>query len=388
MLRKTTFALAVWISVLLMAGVMGPSVAIAQQAPPGQVGLSPEQVINLALEKHEEGSSSEAMELLRAVLERDPGHVEANLVTGEILLDSNNLDQARNHFKQVLQVEPSNYRANLGVGKIWLGNRYWRQATSFLEKAERVAPPDERAEVKRLLAYGYASMGQGRLAVQKGEEAVKADPESLDALQTLVQIQMTVASRDPAQVDPAVRNGEKLVKQATEALVATPWEREALARLDAAYALMAEVLKIHHNSFMERTPRGEPMDQVQSGKGPDAAAALNRLAETTRQHALLRLIFAEHEALLLAEKAVEQQYDMNNVEHLEYLVSSYQQVQELTAHLAGREVYRDTTMIDRAVATCQRILQLDADNEAAQQYLQSVGVAPTPPPGAGAAEGP
>ncbi len=300
---------------------------------------------------------TDAVQTLKTILQTDPANVRANLLMGEILLESNDYNTARDRFKAVLNVEPSNFRAAFGYGKILIGNRYWRQAASYLETADRVAPEDKRSEAKRLLALAYAGMGETSQALPKAQEAVHADPESLDALQTLVEIRQSVATRDMKQIEPALEDAERLVAKAIERVQAEPADRERLMRLDEAYSLEIDVLKAHHNSLYQRDFRNQPTDQLNAGKEAEAAAVLNRMANKVRLQNQLRLALAESDPnlVMLAEKAVE--YDPENMKYLEDLLSLY-----TTIH--NRE---------RAIDTARRMLEAEPQNEIARAYLTSVG---------------
>jgi lipopolysaccharide biosynthesis regulator YciM len=337
---------------------------------------------------------AEALDLLKSVLKSAPDNVEAMLLAGDILIASNDYDMARNYYKQVLDKEPSNFKANLGTGKIYLANRLWRQATSFLEKAEGVAPQDGRAEAKRLLASAYAQSGQTQKAVDKALDAVQAAPDALDALLTLVQIRQALLERDPQQVELALADAEKYVQKTAQAVARAPLERKALARLDGAYQILVAappntgILQVYHNSFYQRDYRGHATDKLLPGKGADAAAVLLRVADVYRQQALLRLVGAEYDAILLLETAVKDEYDPKNVKYLEQLAVSYQQLADLTARLVGPEALSNPVWQERTVAAYRKVLELDPSNERALQYLRSVGAPLTSQPAPGEKQAP
>jgi tetratricopeptide (TPR) repeat protein len=356
------------------------------QPPPGGVALDPDQAVERARALQQNGHTAEALDLLKSTLKAAPGHIEALLLAAEVLMASNDYDLARDYYKQVLDKEPSNFKANLGTGKIYMANRLWRQAVLFLEKAENVAPQDSRSEAKRLLAGAYAQTAQLQKALDKAQEAVQIAPDDLDALLVLVQVRQAVLVRDPKQIEPALADAEKYVQKSAQALARAPLDLKALARLDSAYDILVArppdaggVLQTYHNSFYQTDYRGRPTDKLQSGKGADAAAVLMRIADVVRQQALVTLVSAQHDAVVLMETAVKENYDAKNVKYLEQLALSYQQLQDLTARLVGTPI-ADPELRDRTVAVCRKILELDPGNERARQYLQSVGAAPTSEP--------
>jgi tetratricopeptide (TPR) repeat protein len=345
-------------------------VAAAQTTQPGAPASQPSrpevsaaQLVAMAQQKKDAGALGEASQLVRAALESDPANTEAHLLAGEISFEARDYDAARDHFKLVLDVDPVNFRANLGYGKILNANRQYRQAANKLETAERVASdPQRMVDVRRALAYAYAGMGRVNDAVTKAEEAVKLDPQSLDARQTLVEIRLAAADRTPAQLEPALTDAEAYVQKNKDAVQQKPWDKERLQRLDSAYELLLSALRTLHNSFYERDLRRQVTNALVSGKQAEAAAALNRTAEVVSEQAALQLTLKEYDAVMLAAKAVE--YEPKNLRYLENLASLYQRTNDR----------------DMAVQTCRRILELKPDHEGARQYLEAVGESPASRP--------
>jgi tetratricopeptide (TPR) repeat protein len=372
---------------------------VAPASPPEQPSLSIEQVLGRVRELHDRAQASrnaqeaeqlmrEALGALGAVLQREPANIEANLLTGELSMETNDYDRARTAFKDVLRNEPSNFRANIGMGRIWITSRYWRQAISFLEAAEKVAPQASLSEVRRLLALALAGSGAMDKALAKVQEAVQGNPRDLDALHTRVLIRMAASKANPEELATALKEDEAYLQQAVDGVRQQPWSRNTLAQLSAAYqTLMAPppdpgVLQLYHSSLYEQV-RKQPTDKLRPGKGAEAAAILVRMAEVLRQQSLLNLVLQEHDALVLTERAVAPDYAPSNVKYQEHLLATYQQLQELTARLVGPDVYKDATLRDRAVTTCRAILALDPQNERARAYLEAVGAPLTTQPATG-----
>lgn len=354
-----SFTLSVW---CFVAGAQTTQPG-APASPPPRPELPAAQLVEMAQQKKEAGALSEASQLVRAALERDPANTEAHLLAGEISFEARDYDAARDHFKLVLDVDPVNFRANLGYGKILSANREYRQAANKLETAERVASdPQRMVDVRRALAYAYAGMGRVNDAVTKAEEAVKLDPQSLDARQTLVEIRLAAADRVPAQLEPALADAEAYVQKNKDVVQQKPWDKERLQRLDSAYELLLSALRTLHNSFYERDLRRQVTNALVSGKQAEAAAALNRTAEVVSEQAALQLTLKEHDAVMLAEKSVE--YEPKNLRYLENLAALYQRIKNR----------------DMAVQTCRRILELKPDHEGVRQYLEAVGESPAPRP--------
>jgi tetratricopeptide (TPR) repeat protein len=354
-----------------------------QPAPEESEGVDrQEDPIAYARQQWENNRVADALDTLRRVIQAQPNNIEANLLAGEILVANNDYNLARDYFRRVLGVEEFNFEANLGYARILLATRSVRQAAAYLERAESVAPHLERSTVKRLLAQAYAGMGNIDRAIAKAEEAVQADPEDLDALRTLVEVRRLKGEANPGRLQTALEEAERLVNLTTTKLVSNPWDTAELARLRQALDLYAQVLQTYHNSFYQRDFRGEPLDELRPGRGPDAAAALMRTADVVRQKALLDLIFAEHQSLLFVERAASDAYAPNNPAYLEQLIHTCAQVQDLTARLLGDGVFDAPAMRDKAVEAARHLIEIDPNNELAQQVLGAAGVPPTTQPAA------
>lgn len=320
-----------------------------------------------------------ASELVDRALALEPGHVGANVLAGELFVTTNRFDQARTAFQRVLEREPSNYRANLGLGRIWLAARSPRQALNFLQAADNVASGRERAEVKRLLASAYLALRRTNDAVTAAEEAVRIDADALEGREILVEVLTaaaeTVGGVDVQRVNRALDASNALIARAVEIAAAAPWDRGRLARIDAAYQKQLVILQMLHNSFYERNFRNEAMEVLRAGTGPEAAQALSRMGALYRRQALLRMVLTEHDALLLAETAVGDQYDPRNVEYLQNLASAHLQLRDLTSRLLGRDLSQDEVMRKQLGEICGKILAVEPHNRFAVALLEQMGLA-------------
>lgn len=359
--------------------VCAQSGAGTDQEPAGQAGVTLEQALDHAQDMLDAGSQDaeflkEAVKLTEAVLERDPENINAKLLNGELQLllgevspRDANFDLARRHFKSVIDSEPSNFRANLGYGKVLLANRAWRQASFFLETAEGVAPQKKRAEAKQLLATVYTRLGQSAKAIEKAEEAAQVDPDDLDALQTLVNIRISIAGNDPRHMEGAMAAAETYVKKSARAVEEAPWERARLERLATAYQLQVAMLSTYHNALYVRDVHNVPTDQLRPGKESDATSVLLLMAEKMRLQAAVRSALIDHDAVMLAERAVE--YQPNSVRCLEALATACRRIQDR----------------EKAVEAWRRILSVEPNHAEARRQLTALGAASATPPEAAAA---
>lgn len=313
------------------------------------------------------GTFQEVMALLGVALGREPQNTEANLMSAEIALESNDYDTGREYFRAVLNVEPNNFRANLGMGRIWIATRSFRQAMLFLQTAERVAPDTEKAsEVKQLLASTYVASGDVPRAIEKAEEAVRVSPENPEALHTLAVIRTELAKRDPTYVAAAVKDAEAYLARMREIAQQNPADVDKLQKLEAAYGILIDALRLLHNANYERDARGQATTRLLKGKEADAAAALNRMAEVMLDKSTVSMMLMQHDIInIAAQPAVA--LDPKSVKYLELLAS----------------LYEKTGNRPKAIETAQKILELDANHQGARDFLRSVnaaGPAPTTQP--------
>lgn len=352
-------------AIVLVLILVLPAMSVAQtndDTASDTLAVSPDEAIERAREAWENGSFAEALDVVRRVLEADSDHVPANVLAGDMLIENNDYELARKHYRAAIDVEPLSFRANLGLGKIWIGNRVWRQAVGFLEKAERVAPTDRRAEVKRLLAVALNGAGKTEDAIEKAREALQIAPDDIDALRTLVQLRQTLVQRDPNQLDLALEEAAQLVELATKAVSEAPWERERLAQLRTCYDIELSILQQQLQSLYEINTRGQPTDELKPGMASRAAGTLSKIAVRMRRMAALQLSLAEHDTVVALERAA--QYEPDNVAYLTQLAEAYHRIMDRR----------------QAVAVFQRILELDPDNEEAKSYLSAVGATPATQP--------
>lgn len=359
---------AVALSMLLIGGLIltpaiaqAPADANAAATTPQQGQVSVAQALAAFTAELEAGRLDatglrRAQDVATAVLQQNPNSIPALLLAGEVLIadrERPDFEQARTLFERVLKVEPSNFRANRGVGKIWMANRYWRQAAAALEQAERVAPQDKISEIQRLLALTYQRMGDSSRATQKVNEAIDADPQSLENLAARADIWGEIVQTEPDKVSDALQAADAYVDLARTNLQNEPWNRQRLVDLNNAYGMKLNVLQALHNSLYEKNLHGQPTDQIGAGKGSEAADVLLEIGRLIGLRAGVQHALAEHDVLMMAERAV--QYDPNDVKNLAALAEAFQRTQNR----------------DGAIATCQRILELEPDNQAAREYLEA-----------------
>ena len=203
-------------------------------------------------------------------------------------------------------------------------SRLWRQAALYLETARDVAPPDRRSEVLRLLAVSYNGQGQRQAAVSAAEQAVASDPDSIEALQLLVQIHM-----ESEQREKALERAKDMVAAAERKRKLDMSGRQALQDLISANQTQLQTLVAYYTSLCRRDVRGRFTDQIEPGSEAEAVRVLSEIAYQSEQVAKLNWEFSYYQTLALLEPVVGFQTDQtryllrNNTRYLLDLGSLY-----------------------------------------------------------------
>jgi tetratricopeptide (TPR) repeat protein len=351
--------------------------------------LTPQDVIRLAdqavgrvADQIKTGKAAEAQQLaadvqrrLQSILQADPTNVDAQIVLGELLIQTRDFDQARRLFKDVLRQEPANFRANLDLGRYYLDTHYARQATAYLSTAADSAPPDRKAETLRLLASSLAGQGSRMEAVRTAERAVSVDPTDIASLSILVQMYL-----DAEEVEKALERAKGLVEAARQAHQANLADRAALERLISSYQTQIKCLAGYYSQLCKRDSRGRPTEQLEPGKEAEAVSVLSQIASAQEEIAKLNWELSYHQTLQIIEPVAGYQTE-----------ESRARLESNTSHLLNLAgLYWATHQTERAVQLFQRILSLPKPSDAnpaetrrnqdtAREFLQQHGFPLTAP---------
>ncbi len=138
---------------------------------------------DLGIQAAQAGDLETAIELFRAVIERDPEHVEAHYKLGWVLGSQGFLDPALRSFEQVVRLDPQHQEARYNLGAI------------LLQKAqlESVAPGQLDLDLLR----------QAQAAFKTVMEINAFDPKSL-AMLNLIERAIVEAERQGSQSESSL----------------------------------------------------------------------------------------------------------------------------------------------------------------------------------------
>lgn len=144
----------------------------------------------------QQGATDQAMAAVRRVLDKAPGHPEANRLASALMVVMNQPDRALFHAERAMGAEPNNGASHyrLGVALSALNRR--EDAMAALEKACELSPDD----IEVLHAFGSVSIDLGRYA--QGEAAlhrvIERRPDWVDPAVTLATCELNTARASQA----------------------------------------------------------------------------------------------------------------------------------------------------------------------------------------------
>lgn len=325
-------------------------------APPDVATMSIPTLLHEARAALEAKNGLLAKSMVQAVLDRDEGNVDADLIDAEIAVLEGDNDRARKRYLEVVAVRPDDFDANLGLGRIYLRSKVYRQAKFYLERAEPVAPQDRAAELLTLLAKAYRGAGYVANALDAAEHAVQVDPESIAAWQYLVQLR--TQSED---YQKAMQDSDKLVELARRKAIEQPSDRDTIEQLYGAYQTQLSVLRAHHQTLYQPSRDGKTMtDKLLPGLEKQAAEDLRRIVDLMIVQAELVRTIGYFEIRKVAERAV--QYDPTNV----------------NVQIQYGLLLRNTSEFTKAREAFEKVLAIDPQNAEAHRQLASLGVTSGP----------
>jgi len=293
---------------LALVSTAAASVSLAQDPAaqdPGARVVSPETApigeLIAEAERMVEGENwQRAAQLVQAILAREPENLEALTLQGEVAWNLQDADRARDSWLEVLGRQKNDFRANFGMGRAWLRPSTARQAVGYLEKAVPVAPPDKRGETLTMLARAYRLAGMGSRSRETVMQAIDADPDSLEALEIIVEI-----DADATRYDEALVNARRMVEIARGEVEQAPADTLTLRRLYAAYDVNLRVLRTQAQSLYEVNPDRSVSDRLRDGSATKAAAIINDVVDLLLLQGELEMRLRDFDILAQAEKAVE-----------------------------------------------------------------------------------
>ena len=319
-------------NVFAMAGVA--QVKLAQQAPVEAIRLfvqAADRAIDLKY-------YAMAEQLLEEAVRIDPNNAEALAGQGRVLAETGRNVQAIEAYQRYLKTGDMEKRdrAYLALGKLYSKGRYPRQAVSMLRKAEQLNPQD--AEIQGMLAMALQDIGRLDEANECANRAIQLDPANPQHYRARATI--LLALNKPNDAGQAVREGLNMARQQ---LRVTPGDAELLENMSELHKSLKTVL------------------EAQLAAEPKNTNLLLELARSITEAAAIQQTATLHEALQVMTDAA-RYAEKDPAVLIELATLQFQ-------------VYKRAD----AAATCNKILEIDANHAGARSLLEQIGPITTQP---------
>jgi len=328
----------------LLAGVCAAQPAKPATPPPQpDAGAAAVQSISAALTwadaRRAEGSYDLAVGALQKILSRDPSNIDALRMLGDIAYERQDAEEAEKRWKAVREIQPNDFGANWGLGRLNLTRQTsLRPAIYYLEIAESVVPADDpalKSQVLVALTQAYAGNQENRKALDTVREVLRADPDNFNANYLLAALRARLAQTED-DYDQALAAAERVVDIVRRDLETSGTSEERVRRLQSAYQLELDILRVSGNVLFERNPDGSLSDRLQQGKSQRAAKTFSKTVDIMVRQADLQRTLSYYRIIQLAAQAV--QYDatpgtLMNLELLQKAVGQYAEASETFSHV-------------------------------------------------------
>lgn len=235
--------------------------------------------LNEAIGLHRKGQAEKALALVRRVLEKAPGHPDANQIASVLHLQLNRPEQALYHAERAVGADPNNARNHMalgmtrvslnddagavgpyeravallpddpeavaGLGSAYVGVGRYEQAEALLKNAAAMRP----GWVDPLLALGTHYMNSARAdeAVETFRELLRIDPRHLPAADSLALAASYAGSLTPEEAFECHRVFGRCAKTVMRPVGAHANTRDPGRRIRLAY--VSAELRNHSNSY-------------------------------------------------------------------------------------------------------------------------------------------
>jgi tetratricopeptide (TPR) repeat protein len=275
------------------------------------------------------GIVDEAIDFFRVARALNPTYLPLLVNLGNILLESNRLEEAREIFTEALKLDENDPATHYGLGQVAMSQRNYSDAAAHFEKTLAQLPAANRVHYS--LAMAYRGLGDSnRVTIhlaQQGSVGVKVSDPLVDGLQSLIEGERVHLSRGKVAFE-AQRYQEASI-EFRKAVAAKPDSVPARVNLGAAL-----------------TKTGDPKGAVEQF---EEAVRLDPTA--TNAHYNLAILFSgqnDHEDAISHLRAV-LRLDAND---------------QGARFLLGQEL-RKVNRLDEALAEFQNVVHADPNNETA-----------------------
>ncbi len=195
----------------------------------------------LAKLDQQEGRFDDAIRHYRAAGTLRPDYVAVPVNLGNIFLELNRLDEARESFSAALEIDKNNAAAHYGLGQVAISKRSYSDAIDHFEKTLVQVPGANRVHYALAMAYrglGDAEKVKAHLA-QQGSVGVRVADPLVDGLQDLITGERVYLARGKVAFE--ARRYADAVNEFRKAVASQPDSVTARINLGAALTQVGDV---------------------------------------------------------------------------------------------------------------------------------------------------
>lgn len=195
----------------------------------------------LAKLDHQEGRFDDAIRRYQLVRTLRPDYIAALVNLGNIFIELNRLEDARESFSAALEVDKNNPAAHYGLGQIAVSKRSYAEAIDHFQKTLIEVPGANRVHYSLAMAYrglGDAEKARAHLA-QQGPVGVRVADPLVDRLQELITGERVYLARGKVAFE--ARRYADAVTEFRKAVASKPDSVTARINLGAALTQVADV---------------------------------------------------------------------------------------------------------------------------------------------------
>ena len=328
-----------------------------------------------------EGHFDDAIRRYQLARTLRPDYVATLVNLGNIFLELNHLEDARESFSAALEIDKNNPAANYGLGQVAVSKRNYAEAVDHFEKTLAQVPDANRVHYSLAMAYrglGHAEKAKAHLA-QQGSVGVRVADPLVDSLRDLITGERVYLARGKVAFE--AKRYADAVTEFRKAVASKPDSVTARINLGAALTQVGDV-----NGAVEQFEEALRLEPGRVNAHYNLAVLLARQNKHEQAITHLRSALRVEENDLNARLLLAQ--ELKNAEHpvdalaeyarLSYLLAASPQTELRNGARAldlAQGIYRSTSAAQHGALVALALAELGRCSEAADWQRRMVTAA-------------
>jgi len=290
---------------------------------------------------HQEGRFDDAIRRYQIARTLRPDYVATLVNLGNIFLELNRLDDARESFSGGLEIDKNDPAAHYGLGQVAVSKRSYAEAVGHFEKTLAQVPGANRVHYSLAMAYrglGNAEKAKAHLA-QQGSVGVRVTDPLLDGLRDLITGERVYLARGKVAFE--AKRYADAVTEFRKAVAAKPDSITARINLGAALSQVGDL-----NGAIEQFEEALRLEPGKANAHYNLAVLLSRQNKHEQAITHLRSALRVEENDLAARFLLAQ--ELKNSERLDEALLEYSRVAYLLAASPQTELRDGARSLDLA----------------------------------------